>query len=455
MKPRHLFFMAAALSLVAVPLPALAQEFADKAEMEFVLNTFSFLMCGALVMWMAAGFAMLESGLVRTKNTATICLKNVALFSIACIMYYLIGYSLMYSNVDGGWIGSLSIFYNMGDSEIALIGAEEKTPEMIAAVTGNGYSVMSDWFFQVVFVATAASIVSGTLAERIKIWPFLIFVIVLTGVIYPIQGSWTWGGGWLNEVGGGFSDFAGSTIVHSVGGWAALAGAIVLGPRKGKYTADGRMHPMPGSNLPLATLGTFILWLGWFGFNGGSELALGTAANAANMSLVFANTNLAACGGVVVAMLMTQALYGKIDLTMALNGAIGGLVAITANPDIQHSMLAIVIGGIGGALVVLFVPLFDRLKIDDVVGAISVHLIAGIWGTLAVAIFDDGDFVAQIVGIAAIGAYTFIASSVVWLILKATIGLRADDEQEADGLDKSELGQEAYPEFGQGARSIG
>ncbi|MEQ8654118.1 MAG: ammonium transporter [Kiloniellales bacterium] len=447
-------FMAAALSLLAVPLPAVAQEFADKAEMEFVLNTFSFLMCGALVMWMAAGFAMLESGLVRTKNTATICLKNVALFSLACIMYYLIGYSLMYSNVDGGWIGSLSLFYNMGGSEIALIGAEEKTPEMIAAVTSNGYSVMSDWFFQVVFVATAASIVSGTLAERIKIWPFLIFVIVLTGIIYPIQGAWTWGGGWLNEVGGGFSDFAGSTIVHSVGGWAALAGALILGPRKGKYTADGKMHPMPGSNLPLATLGTFILWLGWFGFNGGSELALGTAANAANMSLVFANTNLAACGGVVVAILMTQALYGKIDLTMALNGAIGGLVAITANPDIQHSMLAIVIGGIGGALVVLFVPLFDKLKIDDVVGAISVHLIAGIWGTLAVAIFDDGDFVAQIVGIAAIGAYTFIASSVVWLILKATIGLRADEEQEVDGLDKSELGQEAYPEFGQGARSI-
>ncbi len=455
MKPRNLFFVAAALSLLAVPLPAVAQEFADKAEMEFVLNTFSFLMCGALVMWMAAGFAMLESGLVRTKNTATICLKNVSLFSIACIMYYLIGYSLMYSDVDGGWIGSLSIFYNLGDNEIALIGAEEKTPEMIAAVTSNGYSVMSDWFFQVVFVATAASIVSGTLAERIKIWPFLIFVVVLTGIIYPIQGSWTWGGGWLNNVGGGFSDFAGSTIVHSVGGWAALAGAIILGPRKGKYTADGKMHPMPGSNLPLATLGTFILWLGWFGFNGGSELALGTAANAANMSLVFANTNLAACGGVVVAVLMTQALYGKIDLTMALNGAIGGLVAITANPDIQHSMLAIVIGAIGGALVVFFIPLFDKLKIDDVVGAISVHLVAGIWGTLAVAIFDDADFVAQIVGIAAIGAYTFIASAVVWLILKATIGLRADEEEESDGLDKSELGQEAYPEFGQGARSLG
>ncbi len=455
MKPRHLFLMGGALGLAAVPLPALAQEFADKAEMEFILNTFSFLMCGALVMWMAAGFAMLESGLVRTKNTASICLKNVALYSIACIMYYLIGYSLMYTDVDGGWIGNLSIFYNLGDAEAVLIGAEDKTAEMIAAVTENGYSVMSDWFFQVVFVATAASIVSGTLAERIRIFPFLIFVVVLTGVIYPIQGSWTWGGGWLNEVGGGFSDFAGSTIVHSVGGWAALAGALILGPRRGKYAADGRMHPMPGSNLPLATLGTFILWLGWFGFNGGSELALGTAANAANMSLVFANTNLAACGGVVVAILMVQLLYGKVDLTMALNGAIGGLVAITANPDIQHSMLAIVVGGIGGGLVVLFVPLFDKLKVDDVVGAISVHLIAGIWGTLAVAIFDDGDFYAQIVGIAAIGAFTFVASAAVWLVLKATIGIRADDEEEHVGLDKSEMGQEAYPEFGQGAHSIG
>ncbi len=455
MKPRDLFASAGVLSLVAVPLPALAQEFADKAEMEFILNTFSFLMCGALVMWMAAGFAMLESGLVRTKNTASICLKNIALFSIACIMYYLIGYSLMYADVDGGWIGSLSVFYNLGVAEAQLIGAENKTQEMIAAVTGNGYSVMSDWFFQVVFVATAASIVSGTLAERIKIWPFLIFVVILTGVIYPIQGSWTWGGGWLNQIGGGFSDFAGSTIVHSVGGWAALAGAIIIGPRRGKYKVDGTIHPMPGANLPLATLGTFILWLGWFGFNGGSELALGTAANAANMALVFANTNLAACGGVVTAILMTQALYGKIDLTMALNGAIGGLVAITANPDLQHSMLAIVVGAIGGGLVVLFGPLFDRLRIDDVVGAVSVHLIAGIWGTLAVAIFDDGDFIAQIVGIAAIGAYSFIASALVWLALKATIGLRVDDEEESVGLDKAELDQEAYPEFGQGTHSIG
>jgi len=468
MKSKTLFWVAAALGTAALPFPGLAQDtatataeaaatvgYAEQGEIAFILNTFSFLMCGALVMWMAAGFAMLESGLVRSKNTASICLKNISLFAIACIMYYLIGYSLMYADVDGGYIGSFHIFYNIGDAEAILLGAEEQTREMVNRVTENGYSVMSDWFFQVVFVATAASIVSGTLAERIRIWPFMVFVVVLTGIIYPIQGSWTWGGGWLNEVGGGFSDFAGSTIVHSVGGWAALAGAIILGPRRGKYAADGTLHPMPGSNLPLATLGTFILWLGWFGFNGGSELALGTAANATNMSLVFANTNLAACGGVVAAIILTQILYGKIDLTMALNGAIGGLVAITANPDIQHSMLAIIIGAIGAILVVFAVPIFDRLKIDDVVGAISVHLVAGIWGTLAVAIFDDGDFVAQIVGIVAIGAFTFIASAIVWLILKYTIGIRASDEEEANGLDKSELGQEAYPEFGQGAHSIG
>ena len=466
MNAKNLLWVAGALGIAALPLPGLAQEttaaateavvtgnYADKSEMEFVLNTFSFLMCGALVMWMAAGFAMLESGLVRSKNTASICLKNVALFAIACIMYYLIGYSLMYADVDGGYIGSFAIFYNLGDAEAVLLGAEEQTADLISAVTDNGYSVMSDWFFQVVFVATAASIVSGTLAERIRIWPFFIFVAVLTGIIYPIQGAWTWGGGWLAEM--GFSDFAGSTIVHSVGGWAALSGAIILGPRRGKYGPDGTMHPMPGSNLPLATLGTFILWLGWFGFNGGSELALGTAANATNMSIVFANTNLAACGGVMAAIILTQILYGKIDLTMALNGAIGGLVAITANPALQHSMLAIIVGAIGAVLVVFAVPIIDKLKIDDVVGAISVHLVAGIWGTLAVAIFGGGDFTAQITGIVAIGAFVFIASSIVWLILKFTVGIRTDEEEETIGLDKAELGQEAYPEFGQGARSIG
>ena len=465
MNRKYLGWLAGAAALVAAG-PALAQDAvagatyaSDKAETAFIFNTFSFLINGALVMWMAAGFAMLESGLVRSKNTASICLKNVGLFAIACIMYYLIGYSLMYGNYGNEaadhFIGTFSFLYDLSDAEAALINADEATQEMVDAVTGNGYAVMSDWFFQVVFVATAASIVSGTLAERIKIWPFMVFTVVLTAILYPITGSWTWGGGWLNSVGEGFSDFAGSTIVHSVGGWAALAGAIVLGPRKGKYSADGKMHPMPGSNLPLATLGTFILWLGWFGFNGGSQLALGSALDAANMSLVFANTNLAACGGVVTAMILTQLLYGKIDLTMALNGAIAGLVAITANPDIQSSLLAIVIGGIGAVLVVIFVPLLDRLKIDDVVGAISVHLVGGIWGTLAVAIFDGGDFYAQIVGIAAIGAFTFVASLVVFLLLKFTIGLRVSPEGEELGLDKDELGQEAYPECGRGAHCIG
>ena len=276
------------------------------AESAFVFNTFSFLITGALVMWMAAGFAMLESGLVRTKNTAAICLKNITLYSIAGIMYYLIGYDLMYTDVSG-YIGSFSLFYNTSEAELALLGAEEPTEEMVAAVVGNGYAVMSDWFFQMVFVATAASIVSGTLAERIRFWPFMVFIIVLTGLIYPIQGSWTWGGGWLAEM--GFSDFAGSTIVHSVGGWAALTGAFIVGARRGKYNKDGSINPMPGANLPLATLGTFILWLGWFGFNGGSQLALGSALDAVAMAGVFVNTNLAAAGGVVAAIIMTQIMF--------------------------------------------------------------------------------------------------------------------------------------------------
>ncbi|GAB4392330.1 MAG: ammonium transporter [Kiloniellaceae bacterium] len=439
--------LAAAAVLVA-SAPARAEVSAETA---FVFNTFAFLVSGFLVMWMAAGFAMLESGLVRTKNTATICLKNIALYSVAGIMYYIVGYNLMYVDVSG-WIGSFSIFYNPGDAELALLGADEATPELVAAVTDNGYSVMSDWFFQMVFVATAASIVSGTLAERIKYWPFMIFVVVLTAILYPIQGSWTWGGGWLSEM--GFSDFAGSTIVHSVGGWAALTGAVILGPRKGKFGADGSVHPMPGANLPLATLGTFILWLGWFGFNGGSQLALGSALDAAAMAIVYVNTNLAACAGVVAAMILTQVIYKKIDLTMSLNGAIGGLVAITAGPDLQHHFLSIIVGGIGGALVVFAVPLIDKLKIDDVVGAISAHLVAGIWGTLAVAIFGSGDFVVQIIGIVAVGAFMIVTSAIVWLVLKFTIGLRVDEEAEEMGLDKAELGMEAYPEFGHGSQSL-
>ena len=440
----------AGLGGLLVATPAWAEVSAETA---FAFNTLSFLIHGAFVMWMAAGFAMLESGLVRTKNTATICLKNMALYSIAGMLYYLIGYSLMYTDVgEQGWIGTLSFLYNTSDAEIALLNAEEATPELIAAVTDNGYSVMSDWFFQMVFVATAASIVSGTLAERIKIWPFLIFVVVLTGIIYPIQGSWTWGAGWLATM--GFSDFAGSTIVHSVGGWAALTGAVILGARKGKYGPDGRVNPMPGANLPLATLGTFILWLGWFGFNGGSQLAAGSALDAAAIAIVYVNTNLAAAGGVIAAMIASQVIFKKIDLTMALNGAIAGLVSITAGPDLQNHLWSIIIGGIGGVLVVASVPLLDKLKIDDVVGAIPAHLVAGIWGTLAVGIFGGANLGVQILGILAIGAFVSIASLVVWLALKYSIGIRASEEAEANGLDAMELGQEAYPEFGRGSQVI-
>ncbi len=438
----------AGLGGLLVASPAWAEVSAETA---FVFNTFSFLVCGALVMWMAAGFAMLESGLVRSKNTATICLKNIALYSIAGILYYLIGYGLMYTDV-GGWIGSFSLLYNTSEAEIALLGAEEATPELVAAVTDNGYSVMSDWFFQMVFVATAASIVSGTLAERIKVWPFLIFVVVLTGFIYPIQGAWTWGGGWLSEM--GFSDFAGSTIVHSVGGWAALTGAIILGARKGKYGPDGKVHPMPGANLPLATLGTFVLWLGWFGFNGGSQLALGSALDASAMAIVFVNTNLAAAGGVIAAMTASQLVFKKIDLTMALNGAIAGLVSITAGPDLQNHLLSIIIGGIGGVLVVASVPLLDRLRIDDVVGAIPAHLVAGIWGTLAVGIFGAGSLGIQLLGILAVGVFVAATSAVLWLALKFTLGIRVSEEEEHAGLDTMELGQEAYPEFGRGSQAI-
>ena len=440
--------LAAGLGLVAVP----AAQAEVSTETQYIFNTFSFLVHGFLVMWMAAGFAMLESGLVRTKNTATICLKNMALYSVAGLLFYLVGYNLMYTDVSG-FMGSIRLFHDPSEAELALLGAEEATPEMVAAVTGgNGYSVASDWFFQMVFVATAASIVSGTLAERIKVWPFLVFVVVLTGILYPIQGSWTWGGGWLNEM--GFSDFAGSTIVHSAGGWAALTGAIILGARKGKYGPDGRVNPMPGANLPLATLGAFILWFGWFGFNGGSQLALGSALDATAMAIVYVNTNLGAAAGVMAAMAMSQILYKKIDLTMALNGAIAGLVSITAGPDLQNHVLSMIVGGIGGVLVVIAIPLLDKLKIDDVVGAISAHLVAGVWGTLAVGIFGGGDLVVQAIGIVAIGAFMVVTSGALWFALKATIGLRATEENEDMGLDKAEIGMEAYPEFGQGSQTI-
>jgi len=413
---------------------------AVEAETAYVFNSFSFLIHGALVMWMAAGFCMLEAGLVRTKNVATMCLKNISLYSVAGVMYFLVGYNLMYDGVDGGWLGSFTWW---GPDDSAAL-----------ADPGNfeaGYAATSDWFFQMVFVATAASIVSGTLAERIKVWTFLLFVVALTAIIYPIQGAWHWGGGWLAEM--GFADFAGSTIVHSVGGWAALAGAIVLGARKGKYGADGRVHPIPGSSLPLATLGTFILWLGWFGFNGGSQLALGSAADVIAISNIFANTNMAAAGGVIAAMLTSQLVYKKIDLTMTLNGAIAGLVSITAGPDTPTIGQAILIGGVGGVLVVFAIPLLDKFKIDDVVGAISAHLVAGIWGTMAVPLTNDGaSFVTQAIGVVAIGAFVFIASLVLWTALKFSVGIRLDEEAEMAGGDQSELGLEAYPEFGRGSQ---
>lgn len=421
------------------------------AETQYIFNTLSFLFHGALVMWMAAGFAMLESGLVRSKNTAAICLKNIALYSVAGIVFYLIGYNLMYVDVNG-LMGSIGLLYNSAQAELSLINAGEPTPELIGRVVDGGYASMSDWFFQMVFVATAASIVSGTLAERIKVWPFLIFTVFLTGVVYPIQGSWSWGGGWLAEL--GFSDFAGSTVVHSVGGWAALTGAVVLGARKGKYAPDGRVNPMPGANLPLATLGTLILWFGWFGFNGGSQLAMGSALDVSAIAIVYVNTNLAAAAGVVAAMAVTQLVYRKVDLTMALNGAIAGLVSITAGPDLQNHLLAIIVGGIGGMLVVLAVPMFDRLRIDDVVGAISAHLVAGIWGTLAVGIVGNGDLVAQIIGIVAVGVFVSAASAAMWLLLRYTVGVRVSKELEDLGLDKVELGMEAYPEFGRGSQTL-
>ncbi|MEH6495658.1 MAG: ammonium transporter [Pseudomonas marincola] len=415
-------------------LPGAANAAVD-GETAFIFNSFSFLLNGALVMWMAAGFAMLEAGLVRKKNTATICLKNIALYSVAALTFYLVGYNLMYLDVTG-FIGSFSPFWTADDAD-ALKGV----------FTDGGYSASSDWFFQMVFVATAASIVSGAVAERIKLWPFLAFVLILTAVIYPIQGSWVWGGGWLAEM--GFSDYAGSTLVHSVGGWAALTGAVILGPRKGKYSKDGRVQPIPGANLPLATLGTFILWLGWFGFNGGSVLALGSAEAVIEMANVFANTNMAAVGGVLAAMATTQILYKKVDLTMALNGAIAGLVSITAEPADPSIGMAIIIGAVGGILVVFAVPFFDKLKIDDVVGAISAHLVAGIWGTLAVVLTDaDATLIVQATGIVSIGAFVIVTSTAVWLGLKYTVGIRASEEDEVNGLDKAELGLEAYPEFG-------
>jgi len=442
------------VALLALPTMGFAQEAAavddtpPMAEVGYILTTFMFLVTGFLVFWMAAGFTMLEAGLVRQKNTTMQLMKNVALFSFAALLYYALGYGLMYPGApsDGvypdswmipGWLGAF------GMATLEPVGLADTETDLSYA------SVGSDFFFQLMFCATTASIVSGTLAERIKLWPFLFFIIILTGLIYPIQASWKWGGGYLNE-NLGFLDFAGSTVVHSVGGWAALAGALILGPRLGKYR-DGRVHPMPGANLPLATLGTFILWMGWFGFNGGSQLYMDTAANVADISRIFANTNTAAAGGAIAAMILTQVLYKKPDLTMVLNGALAGLVSITAEPLTPSLGAATLIGAVGGVIVVFAVPLLDKLKIDDVVGAIPVHLCAGIWGTMAVLLTNgDATFMGQLMSILIVGAFVFGASIVMWLVLKAIFGIRVSEEDEVRGLDVSELGMEAYPEFSKG-----
>ena len=436
MKITHKIIGLGIVFALALPHAASSQELtleSLKAENAFVFNTLLFLIGGFLVMFMAAGFAMLEAGLVRSKNVSMQCLKNISLYSLAGIMYWALGYSLMYTGVDGGYIGT---FMPHGWP--------------IAGTANEGdYSVGSDWFFQMVFAATTASIVSGTLAERIKLWPFLLFTAVLTGLLYPIAGSWKWGAGWLQAM--EFQDFAGSTLVHSVGGWAALTGAIILGARRGRFGPGGQITPMPGSNIPLATLGTFILWLGWFGFNGGSQLALGSNINASDISRIFINTNLAAAGGVMAVIILLQLIYKKIDVTMALNGALAGLVAITAEPLMPAPLTAILIGSIGGIIVVFAVPALDRLKIDDVVGAIPVHLLAGIWGTMAVPLTNsDANFATQAIGVGAYAAFTIIASALVWYGMKITIGIRISDEDEYLGLDKSEIGVEAYPEFASG-----
>ncbi|MEQ9436459.1 ammonium transporter [Hyphomonas sp.] len=416
---------------------AALEESVNGSASAYVDNSYLFLIGGIIVMLMAAGFCMLEAGLVRSKNAAMQSTKNVALYSIAGLMFWVVGYNMAYpaETVLNGLLGITPGPWSGGD---------------LSVQSDAGYAPSSDWFFQMVFVATAASIVSGTVAERVKLLPFLLFTAVLTAFIYPIVVSWEWGAGYLDSV-WGFSDFAGSTLVHSVGGWAALVGAIVIGPRAGKYFGK-QINPMPGSNIPLAALGTFILWFGWFGFNGASQLAAGTAADINSVAHIFANTNMAAVGGVLAAMITTAVMYkGKVDATMVFNGAIGGLVSITAEPLMPSMGQAVLIGGVGGVLVVLSVPLLDKFKIDDVVGAIPAHLVCGIWGTMIVAATNSGaTYLGQFVGVALTGVFVVAASTVVWLLLKFTIGVRCSLEDEEMGLDKAEIGLEAYPEFARG-----
>ena len=432
----------------ALAAPAWAQEataaaeaapaMAVPGEVVFILNSFLMIFAGVLVFWMAAGFAMLEAGMVRSKNVTMQLTKNIALFSLASLFYYALGYNLMYPGDAWsvtGWIGAF------GTAALEPVGV---AADAVGDITYA--STSSDFFFQLMFCAATASIVSGALAERIKLWPFLVFTVVLTALIYPVQASWKWGGGWLDEA--GFVDFAGSTIVHSVGGWAALTGALILGPRIGKYAKNGKVNPIPASNLTLATLGTFVLWMGWFGFNGGSQLAMGSVGDVADIGRIMANTNAAAAAGALAALILTQVMYKKPDLTMVLNGALAGLVAITAQPLTPGLGLASLIGAVGGIIVVFAVPMLDKLKIDDVVGAIPVHLLAGIWGTIAVVLSDpDATLMAQLTGVLAVGIFVIVASGVVWLILKAVMGLRVGAEDEVKGLDITEMGMEAYPEF--------
>ncbi len=409
----------------------------DLIQTNYALDTFYFLVMGVLVMFMAPGFAMLEAGMVRAKNTSEILTKNVALFAIACIMYMLCGYAIMYPGAGtGAWLPILGLG----------IGEENATDAVLASGGDTYYSARSDHFFQVVFVATAMSIVSGAVAERMKLWAFLAFAVVMTGFIYPVQGFWKWGGGALDEA--GFLDFAGSGVVHLCGATAALAGVLLLGPRTGRYGPDGRVNALPGANMPLAALGMFILWFGWFGFNGGSELKLSNVDEANAVAQVFVNTNIAACGGLIAALITARLLYGKADLTMALNGALAGLVSITAEPLTGSIQLSMLVGAIGGVLVVLSISALDKLRIDDPVGAISVHGAAGVWGLLAVCITNsDASFTAQLLGIASIFAWTFAASFIVWLALKKLLGIRITEEEEYTGADLAETGIEAYPEF--------
>jgi len=401
----------------------------DLVQLAYAVDTFYFLVMGALVMFMAPGFAMLEAGMVRAKNTSEILTKNVALFSIACVMYLLIGYNIMYDPAG-----------------TFLIGPENTVPEVLGSEGETYYSARSDFFFQVVFVATAMSIISGAVAERIKLWSFLVFAVVMTGFIYPFQGSWSWGGGFLADA--GFVDFAGSGIVHMCGAAAALAGVMLLGPRAGKYNPDGSINPIKGSNMPLATLGTFILWFGWFGFNGGSELKLSNIDEANAVAQVFVNTNMAAAGGLIAAMIASKLFFGKADITMALNGALAGLVSITAEPLSGSNVVSMLIGAAGGLIVVGSITLLDRLKIDDPVGAISVHGVCGIWGLMAVLFTSaDATLVGQLTGLGAILGFTFVASLIVWFLIKMVMGIRIGEEEETLGSDMTDIGVEAYPEF--------